>query len=202
MSTLQRVPRPLHVLRQFQHVPRGAKESATGGTEQVSGFVKYDPTGGGSYYVKRSFQEIDSGYVIEQWAVPSSRVPEHHGCAEAGYFRRLRAAHLSRDDTSSWRPGPVRLRSRWLSRPNNGSSGYGSTPEKRATPPSVRFFGRKVHLAAVVVLVVDMRQGPSPRRGPRTFGTLRRRPQEHRSLAGLLARALSADAVLQGRTRR
>jgi hypothetical protein len=35
---------------------------------------------------------------------------------------------------------------------------------KRATPPSVRFLGRKVYLAAVVVLVAAMRQGPSPRR--------------------------------------
>ena len=35
---------------------------------------------------------------------------------------------------------------------------------KRATPPSVRFLGRRVYLAAVVVLVSAMRQGPSPRR--------------------------------------
>jgi hypothetical protein len=35
---------------------------------------------------------------------------------------------------------------------------------KRATPPSVRFLGRKVYLAAVVILVAAMRQGPSPRR--------------------------------------
>lgn len=35
---------------------------------------------------------------------------------------------------------------------------------KRSTPPSVRFLGRKVYLAAVVVLVSAMRQGPSPRR--------------------------------------
>jgi len=35
---------------------------------------------------------------------------------------------------------------------------------KRATPPSVRFLGRKVYLFAVVVLVSAMRQGPSPRR--------------------------------------
>jgi len=35
---------------------------------------------------------------------------------------------------------------------------------KRATPPSVRFLGRKVYLGAVVVLVAAMRQGPSPRR--------------------------------------
>ena len=35
---------------------------------------------------------------------------------------------------------------------------------KRATPPSVRFLGRKVYLAAVVTLVAAMRQGPSARR--------------------------------------
>jgi hypothetical protein len=35
---------------------------------------------------------------------------------------------------------------------------------KRVTPPSVRFLGRKVYLAAVVVLVSAMRQGPTPRR--------------------------------------
>jgi hypothetical protein len=35
---------------------------------------------------------------------------------------------------------------------------------KRATPPSVRFLGLKVYLAAIVILVSAMRQGPSPRR--------------------------------------
>lgn len=35
---------------------------------------------------------------------------------------------------------------------------------KRVTPPSVRFLGRKVYLAAVVVLVAAMRQGPTARR--------------------------------------
>lgn len=34
---------------------------------------------------------------------------------------------------------------------------------KRTTPPSVRFLGRKVYLAAVCVLVSAMRQGPTPR---------------------------------------
>jgi hypothetical protein len=34
---------------------------------------------------------------------------------------------------------------------------------KRITPPSVRFFGRKVYLAAVVVLVAALRQGSTPR---------------------------------------
>jgi hypothetical protein len=35
---------------------------------------------------------------------------------------------------------------------------------KRMTPPSVRFLGRKVYLAVVVILVAAMRHGPSPRR--------------------------------------
>jgi hypothetical protein len=35
---------------------------------------------------------------------------------------------------------------------------------KRATPPSVRFLGRKVYLAAIVILISTMRQGPTPRR--------------------------------------
>ena len=48
---------------------------------------------------------------------------------------------------------------------------------KRMTPPSVRFLGRKVYLAAVVVLVSAMRQGPTPRRVSelsRLFGADRR----------------------------
>ena len=36
---------------------------------------------------------------------------------------------------------------------------------------------------------------------PRAFHSLRRRPTDHRSLAGLLARTLSADTVLEDRTR-
>jgi len=35
---------------------------------------------------------------------------------------------------------------------------------KRATPPSVRFLGRRVYLGAIVVLISAMRQGPTPRR--------------------------------------
>ena len=46
-----------------------------------------------------------------------------------------------------------------------------------------------------------MRQGPSPRRVRELSATLRRRPPDHRSLAGLLARTLSPDAVLEDRTR-
>jgi hypothetical protein len=33
---------------------------------------------------------------------------------------------------------------------------------KRATPPSVRFLGRKVYLGVVVILISAMRQGPTP----------------------------------------
>jgi hypothetical protein len=35
---------------------------------------------------------------------------------------------------------------------------------KRTTPPSVRFLGRKVYPAAIIILISAMRQGPSPRR--------------------------------------
>ena len=35
---------------------------------------------------------------------------------------------------------------------------------KRVTPPSVRFLGRKVYLAAIMILISTMRQGPTPRR--------------------------------------
>ena len=35
---------------------------------------------------------------------------------------------------------------------------------KRATPPSVRFLGRKIYLGAFVVLISAMRHGPTPQR--------------------------------------
>ncbi len=35
---------------------------------------------------------------------------------------------------------------------------------KRVTPPSVRFLGPKVYLAAVIIVISAMRQGPTPRR--------------------------------------
>src|SRR5260370_26135453 len=48
---------------------------------------------------------------------------------------------------------------------------------KRATPRSVRFLGRKVYLAAIVILVSAMRQGPTPRRGPGPSQRLRSPPK-------------------------
>ena len=35
---------------------------------------------------------------------------------------------------------------------------------KRATPPSVRFLGRKIYLGGFIVLISAMRHGPTPRR--------------------------------------
>jgi hypothetical protein len=42
----------------------------------------------------------------------------------------------------------------------------------RATPPSVRFFGRKVYLGAVVVLATALRHGPTPVRLARLHADL------------------------------
>jgi len=41
-----------------------------------------------------------------------------------------------------------------------GSSGC----RRRATPPSIRFLGRRVYFGVIVVLLSAMRQGPNPRR--------------------------------------
>jgi hypothetical protein len=43
---------------------------------------------------------------------------------------------------------------------------------KRLTPPSVRFLGRRVYLAAVVVLACVLRQGPTPTRARRLCALL------------------------------
>ena len=72
---------------------------------------------------------------------------------------------------------------------------------KRVTPPSVRFLGRKVYLHAVIILVAAMRQGATPRRVHELSELFGARPTDHRPLAGLLAGAVSADRVLEGRTR-
>ena len=72
---------------------------------------------------------------------------------------------------------------------------------KRVTPPSVRFLGSKVYFGVIVILISAMRQGPTPRRVRELSAALRRRPADHRPLAGLLARTLSPDTVLEDRTR-
>lgn len=58
-------------------------------------------------------------------------------------------------------------------KPRGGPDGHERRPSlccsvegcrKRATPPSVRFLGRKVYLGAMVVLATTMQQGVTPRR--------------------------------------
>ena len=67
----------------------------------------------------------------------------------ANYFRKPRG-------TPAQLPEPQRLRLSFCC-DRDGC-------RKRATPSSVRFVGPKVYLAAIVILVSAMRQGPSPRR--------------------------------------
>jgi hypothetical protein len=77
------------------------------------------------------------------------------GCPCSG---RLHSANYQRKPrgTPSQLPEPQRLRLSFCC-DRDGC-------RKRATPPSVRFLGRKVYLAAIVILVSAMRQGPTPRR--------------------------------------
>jgi hypothetical protein len=77
------------------------------------------------------------------------------GCPCGG---RLHSANYQRKPrgTPSQLPEPQRLRLSFCC-DRDGC-------RKRATPPSVRFLGRKVYLAAIVILVSAMRQGPNSRR--------------------------------------
>jgi hypothetical protein len=77
------------------------------------------------------------------------------GCPCGG---RLHSANYQRKPrgTPSQLPEPQRLRLSFCC-DRDGC-------RKRATPPSLRFLGRKVYLAAIVILVSAMRQGPTPRR--------------------------------------
>jgi hypothetical protein len=77
------------------------------------------------------------------------------GCACGG---RLHSANYQRKPRGSpaQLPEPQRLRLSFCC-DRDGC-------RKRATPPSVRFLGRKVYLGAIVILISAMRQGPTPRR--------------------------------------
>jgi len=77
------------------------------------------------------------------------------GCPCGG---RLHSANYQRKPrgTPSQLPEPQRLRLSFCC-DRDGC-------RKRATPRSVRFLGRKVYLAAIVIVVSAMRQGPTPRR--------------------------------------
>ena len=69
---------------------------------------------------------------------------------------------------------------------------------RATTPPSLRFLGRKVYLAAIVVLIAIMQHGAT---APRMRGcrACRRRPPDRRALARVVARQLHGDAVLADR---
>src|SRR5262249_32078902 len=78
-----------------------------------------------------------------------------NGCPCGG---RLHRAHYPRKPrgTPAQLPEPERIRHSFCC-DRDGC-------RKRGTPPSVRVPGRKVYLAAVILLISALRQGPSPRR--------------------------------------
>jgi hypothetical protein len=77
------------------------------------------------------------------------------GCSCGGRLHSANYQHKPRG-TPYQLPEPQRLRLSFCC----NSDGC----RKRATLPSVRFLGRKVYLATIVILVSAMRQGPTPRR--------------------------------------
>ncbi len=72
---------------------------------------------------------------------------------------------------------------------------------KRVTPPSTRFLGPKVYLAAVILLAAANRQGPSPR-AMRELSKLFGADRRTIALAGLVVRALPPQPLLESRSRR
>ena len=98
---------------------------------------------------------------------------------DASFWRFLFSIDQDLADSARRKACPCGGRLHWANYPRKPRGGGDDLPEyryrlsfccardgcrKRVTPPSVRFLGRKVYLAAVVVLVAAMRQGPSPRR--------------------------------------
>lgn len=92
-------------------------------------------------------QRLDEDLAAEQRAL---------GCPRCG--AALHSAHYPRKP----RGGPAGLGSEYGRRLSYCCAREGC--RKRATPPSLRFLGRKVYLAAVVVLISAMRNGPTPAR--------------------------------------
>lgn len=84
-----------------------------------------------------------------------AQVTREKACACGG---RLHCAHYPRKPRGSSEQLPPEYRYRFSFCCDRDGC------RKRVTPPSARFLGRKVYLAAVVVLVSAMRQGPTPRR--------------------------------------
>jgi hypothetical protein len=72
----------------------------------------------------------------------------------------------------------------------------------RSTPPSLRFLGRKVYLATVVVVVSIMQCGISEPRMRRLNGVIGRRSPDAWALAGVVAQSLYGEPFLVKRPRR
>jgi hypothetical protein len=77
------------------------------------------------------------------------------GCSCGGHLHRANYLRKPRG-TAVQIPEPERLRHSFCC-DRDGC-------RKRVTPASVRFLGRKVYLAAVIIVISAMRQGPTPRR--------------------------------------
>lgn len=69
---------------------------------------------------------------------------------------------------------------------------------KRSTPPSLRFLGRKVYLATMVVLVSAMRCGLTPNCGEPPGAVGKRATAHARALALLVAGGVCRQPVLEG----
>jgi hypothetical protein len=70
---------------------------------------------------------------------------------------------------------------------------------RRKTIPSLRFLGRKVYAAAILVLVSALRRGATPATRPAPAGPDRREPAYHHPLAPLVVRDVREHAVLAKR---
>ena len=94
-------------------------------------------------------------------------------------------------------PGRSRSAPRDLAGPDSVSAAIATVAGSESHRRRCASSAAKVYLGAVVLLISAMRQGPIATPSPRALRALRRRPADHRSLAGLLARALSPDSVLE-----
>ncbi len=69
---------------------------------------------------------------------------------------------------------------------------------RRATPPSLRFFGRKVFLGVLVVLVPVLRDGPTPERLARLCERFTVSARTSEALDALLARDVRDEPYMAG----
>lgn len=91
-------------------------------------------------------------FVIDQDLAETTR---RHGCSCGGRLHRANYPRKPRGDSETL---PDSYKSRFSFCCDRDGC------RRRATPPSVRFLGRKVYLGAIVVLISAMRHGPTPRR--------------------------------------